>query len=245
MTYGLKTRSKGIQMKSIILLTLCLFSNCLAALENTETVETFIESTAALAEGSHLRTKMTEAWKLINKGHYKKAELIADEVITSFHKLFITTKQQFAFQSDKEYWEYVKNIGTKFQRVDWAYKDALQAKAFTYASKKDFTKALDVIEKIEKIAPVSVGTKIEKAYVLGQMRDFKLAYKTYLSAISVADKYTSQLQYKPAALRGAGFILIELNRLDEAELYLKDSLELEPGNSVAINELKYINHLRK
>lgn len=56
--------------------------------------------------------------------------------------------------------------------------------------------------------------------------------------------YPSQRAVEPMALRGMGFMLIELNRLDEAEQALRDSLKLDPGNDVALNELAYIRELR-
>lgn len=45
-------------------------------------------------------------------------------------------------------------------------------------------------------------------------------------------------------LRGRGYALTELSRLDEAEQAYNDSLRLTPGNPLALNELKYIARLR-
>jgi hypothetical protein len=45
-------------------------------------------------------------------------------------------------------------------------------------------------------------------------------------------------------LRGAGVALIDLNRLDEAEEVLKESLVFEPDSAAAQNELGYVKHLR-
>lgn len=44
--------------------------------------------------------------------------------------------------------------------------------------------------------------------------------------------------------RGMGFVLTELDRLDEAEQAYRDSLKLEPGNVRAQNELQYIARLK-
>jgi tetratricopeptide (TPR) repeat protein len=48
---------------------------------------------------------------------------------------------------------------------------------------------------------------------------------------------------KARALRGQGYALIELNRLDEAKQRFDASLGLEPGNQTALNELEYIRRL--
>ena len=51
-------------------------------------------------------------------------------------------------------------------------------------------------------------------------------------------------EMKAMLLRGRGFALTELNRLDEAENSYRDSLVEEPGNPRALHELNYIAHLR-
>jgi tetratricopeptide (TPR) repeat protein len=45
-------------------------------------------------------------------------------------------------------------------------------------------------------------------------------------------------------LRGRGFALTELNRLDEAEAAYNDSLKIDPNNPIALRELQYIAGLR-
>lgn len=49
---------------------------------------------------------------------------------------------------------------------------------------------------------------------------------------------------RAVALRGRGFQLIELNRLDEAERAFRDSLQIDPDNELALHEIGYIAHLR-
>ena len=45
-------------------------------------------------------------------------------------------------------------------------------------------------------------------------------------------------------LRGLGVTLIDMDKLDEAEKTLYQSLKYEGGNQIAINELNYIDKLR-
>jgi hypothetical protein len=45
-------------------------------------------------------------------------------------------------------------------------------------------------------------------------------------------------------LRGQGFALVELGRLDEAWQAYDDSLESEPNNPLAMQEMDYIDGLR-
>lgn len=58
------------------------------------------------------------------------------------------------------------------------------------------------------------------------------------------EKYPSSAYLKPLVLRGIGFALIELDRLDEAQLAFEASLEVEPSSELAKNELIYIEQVR-
>jgi tetratricopeptide (TPR) repeat protein len=63
-------------------------------------------------------------------------------------------------------------------------------------------------------------------------------------AVTEMSPYVSALDIA-VAWRGRGFVLIEMGRLDEAEAAFKSSLAIDPDNPVALNELEYIEHLRK
>jgi Flp pilus assembly protein TadD len=45
-------------------------------------------------------------------------------------------------------------------------------------------------------------------------------------------------------LRGRGYALTDLGRLEDAEKAYRDSLSLQPNNAVAISEIAYIAHLK-
>jgi Flp pilus assembly protein TadD len=81
-------------------------------------------------------------------------------------------------------------------------------------------------------------------YAFNQLRRFREALDSHMRAEALAGKYPSQRPHLSLALRGKGFALIELQRLDEAEVAFKSSLEIEPNNKLALNELGYIKRLR-
>lgn len=54
----------------------------------------------------------------------------------------------------------------------------------------------------------------------------------------------AQTHIKAVTLRGEGFVLTDMGKLDEAEARYRASLAIEPNNSVSINELKYIRQRR-
>ncbi|WP_020405312.1 tetratricopeptide repeat protein [Hahella ganghwensis] len=225
-------------------IVICLLSASTMALEGTETVSTTFESLADPAEGNQYRKDVMNAWQLIHEGHYSKAFSVADEVISQFEGIFDHTARQFAFKSDVEFEEFIARDDKPAQRIDWSYIEALQIKAYIYSSNRYFEMALAELETIDHIAPISAATKIEKAYILGQLNELSSAYDTYRGALKLADRFSSQSIYKAAALRGIGFILIEMDKLEEAEEALQKSLIIEPDNDVALNELAYIQQLR-
>lgn len=82
----------------------------------------------------------------------------------------------------------------------------------------------------------------EKGYVLGRSKRHAEALDCYVRAASARD--WPPALYTARTLRGQGVALIDLDRLDEAEAALKRSLEYEPDNEGARNELEYIEKLR-
>jgi tetratricopeptide (TPR) repeat protein len=82
----------------------------------------------------------------------------------------------------------------------------------------------------ERAAGMLDGTKLEEKLAL-----FERALDKN-NCISDSDKART--------LRGKGVTLIDMERLDEAEKALYESLKFDPKNAIAINELDYIDKLR-
>lgn len=81
----------------------------------------------------------------------------------------------------------------------------------------------------------------ERAAALNKAERFSEAlegYEAVLERSGIAD------WQRAAALRGRGFVHIELGQLDDAEQSYQESLVHEPDNAIALNELEYIAHLR-
>ena len=79
--------------------------------------------------------------------------------------------------------------------------------------------------------------------MLGRLKRHEEAFECYVRAASARDwAPPSQIA---RALRGQGVQLVDLDRLDEAEDALRQSMELEPDSETAHNELGYIEDLRR
>ena len=77
-------------------------------------------------------------------------------------------------------------------------------------------------------------------------RNWQTTYDVFSQARDLREfsppDYADQIEAR--ALRGTGFCLIKLGKLDEAEKMFKDSLKLVPENKMVLNEISYIRELR-
>jgi tetratricopeptide (TPR) repeat protein len=211
----------------------------------SETVSTILKIGAAdQAKGGHLRAQSIALSRLIEQRKFADAQVAASSLRLAYEKTFDKSRQQFSFQTQAEFDEFSKTYAGKFEWIDWGYKQSLQMLAYLAAERSDFPASLALLKTIETIAPVSAGTAVEAGYVLNQSGKPEEGLATYRRALALAEKYPSQRIYQAASLRGIGFALIDLKRLDEAEQAFQKSLKIEPGNKVALNELGYIQDLR-
>lgn len=209
-----------------------------------ETVTTEFELKVEKAKGSHLRARTNEVVSMVMAKRFVDAEKLANALRKNYEAEFSTHLRQFSFPSQVEFDEFRKSTKLKFEWVDWGYKECLQMLAFIQSERRDFPAALNTLKEIERIAPVSAGTVIEIGYVLNQLGMPDKGLAAYQKARALSLKYKSQRSFHAIALRGMGFSLIDLKRLDEAEGVFRESLKLEPMNKVALSELAYIQDIR-
>jgi tetratricopeptide (TPR) repeat protein len=81
----------------------------------------------------------------------------------------------------------------------------------------------------------------EKGAALAELKRWPEALQQYSDGLSISNLAPI---HKARMLRGEGLALTELGRLDEAEAAYRRSLQLEPGNAIATNELQYLAQLR-
>jgi tetratricopeptide (TPR) repeat protein len=87
-------------------------------------------------------------------------------------------------------------------------------------------------------APLLIAERGAALFGLKRWNDALAAFE---SGLQIADLDN---RAKARMFRGKGFALTELGRLDDAEAAYNESLKLEPNNSRAENELRYIARLR-
>lgn len=204
------------------------------------TVSTQMQSMAQNAKGAELGGQVNDMVKMVAAKKFAEADQRALVLRKNYESTFDASLKQFTFHNQDEFEEFSKSSTAKFEWIDWSYAQCLQMQAYLAAERRDFPAALAHLKAIESIAPVSAGSAVEAGYVLNQSGKPEDGLIAYRRAHALAEKYPSQRPYRAAALRGIGFALIELTRWGEAERAFHDSLEIEPGNKVALNELAYI-----
>jgi tetratricopeptide (TPR) repeat protein len=228
----------------LIPLVFCLLLPAARGQSVGKTISTQLQIHADGAKGAHLTEQVNDLVLLVLAKKLLEADRVATDLRKKFELSFDTKVQQYTFQSNEEYLEFKNTSPHAFEWIDWGYKECLQMQAFIAAERRELPAALSLLASIEAIAPVSAGTAAERGYVLNQLGRPEEALTAYKRALSLSTRYHSQSQYQAAALRGIGFSLIELQRLDEAETTFQDSLKIEPNNEGAVNELAYIRSLR-
>lgn len=130
--------------------------------------------------------------------------------------------------------------------ISWipnAYPRAFYYLGFICVKRKQFAKAIEFLEKGQRLEPTQPMFVFEKAKALISLDRRAEALAMY-DGVNELSPYVN-VRHLAIARRGCGFVLIEQGNLDAAESSFNASLTFEPGNKIALNELQYIDHLRK
>jgi tetratricopeptide (TPR) repeat protein len=155
---------------------------------------------------------------------------------------------QIAFWNNSEfeaYADYQSSLGPNLRSVLWTYPSYSKAYfllAYLAGERKNFDEALVAVNKGIDLEPDHPKMLCEKGFILRQLNLPEDALEAYQEA-AIARPLTNP-SVRAEALRGQGFCLMDLHRLDEAEKVLKESLVIEPKKIAAVNALNHISTLR-
>ncbi|WP_266159715.1 tetratricopeptide repeat protein [Dyella silvatica] len=97
-----------------------------------------------------------------------------------------------------------------------------------------------------KLAPARSGFLSELGNVYERQKDWPKALQAFKQAedtAGISDK-SKETPERCRALRGQGYVLVELRQLDEAQQKYRQCLKLDPGNQASANEVGYIEKLK-
>ena len=209
------------------------------------TEETAVETVSVIRQGSEPQAALDEARSAIKAGNATRAvELLNGIVEDCESRTSSPDTRVLSFANVGEFIVYSTTTeGTgSVSWVDMTCPLAYHDLAYIHAGNREFDQALPLLDTSTKLAPYWAQPHVERGYILNQLRRFQEALESYEKAIELT-RFESSRDAKPSALRGAGFALIELDDLDAARARFNESLELEPGNAIALSELRYIDQL--
>jgi tetratricopeptide (TPR) repeat protein len=124
--------------------------------------------------------------------------------------------------------------------------DALFIKGFSMIDMKRGGEAEPFLRRATELAPANAHYLNEYAEWHKSARQWQTSYDLFAKAADLAPQQPVDVRDKRHArsLRGMGFNLIEMGKLEQAEALMNQSLKLEPDSQAAKNELQYIAEQR-
>lgn len=194
--------------------------------------------------------KVDQATQSIAAGDLKTAKRILSSVITNAPLKYSHQTEEdngsltIRFWDQAEFVHFVtwKKPSKSIQWVVSVYPRAYFYLGFIAVAERDYHTAIDYLDRGAVLEPTNPKFKLEKAQALAGLKKYPEAFAIY-NQVSEVGPFVQSTDVA-RALRGKGFVLIEMGRVAEAEDALKASLSFEPGSKVAQDELRYIAQLR-
>lgn len=128
----------------------------------------------------------------------------------------------------------------------WA--DAYYMKGYALVELGRLQEAKAAYERALTLSPSNSEFLSELGHVYQTEKNWSKALDLYQSAAEAATLVPvkdAQMRELTRALRGQGFVLVELGRLDDAENKYKECLKLTPNDEKAKKEIEYILRMRR
>jgi len=104
------------------------------------------------------------------------------------------------------------------------------------------------LERAVQLAPREAHYRSELAELHAREKNWNEALAAFDASAKMAEESEPQERKTTElgrALRGKGFVLVELGRLEEAEAIYRKCLEIDPADTKAANELRYVQLRRQ
>lgn len=138
-----------------------------------------------------------------------------------------------------------KQQGSLKKKVVWqlgVYPQVFYLLGFISVEEGNHSEAMAYFEKAGRYEPENPSIISERAQTYRAIGDLTGSL-SWFEKISGIGPFVSPRQFA-LILRQKGVTLIDMERLDEAESALRESLKFDPGNNLAVSELAYIENLR-
>lgn len=190
---------------------------------------------------------------LLHEGRFDEARAVLEDTLQAMPAGWRPIKEtpsfvQIAFWDQDEFFahsRHLTSLGPLEKSILWvpgSYSHAWHILGVIASKQGQWERALFCLDCGLELEPDHPDHWSEKGFVLGKLKRHEESLQCYIRA-STLRAWAPRPQIA-RALRGQGVQLVDLERLDEAEAALQRSLEFEPGNDLALQELEYIRQLR-
>lgn len=190
--------------------------------------------------------ELNDAIALLEAGKPEKAMALYDSILASYERKYTEGVFFCADGATNALEVILQSIDpdkpTSFKVLGPTWCEALWGKGFALIDLNRSAEAEPFLVRAVSMAPTNAHYANELAELYKSRRDWQRAYDTFEMAFNRTsqDKGGPDSAVAARSLRGLGFTLIELKRLDEAEARFRQSLEYQPGHPGALSELEYI-----
>jgi len=194
--------------------------------------------------------KLNQATVAIREHHPDQAIALADQILDDFNaNIKPNTVYWCADNQSDMLGLLIKNHKADKRTVvvmDFGPCSAAFLKGFALIDENRSRDAEPYLRQAEEMAPLSPHYMNEYAEWYKNEKQWQKAFDLFKEAESRALLSASAANTNPhaRALRGMGFCLTELGKLDEAEAKFNESLKFQPDSEAARSELVYIKQLR-
>lgn len=197
--------------------------------------------------GSQHRGAMQQVLRATSRGEIEQALDLLQPVLAYCDGLLAGGHGLVSVAERDEYIAYVaaSGHGEPIDWVDMACPEAYDAQGFIAVERKDATTAFAALAKAIRLAPYWVDPLVERGHLLNTSGRPAEGLATYQAALALVERHPANRSRQAIVLRGIGYSQVELGDLDAAEQAYRQSLEIEPGNTTATNELDYIRRQRE
>jgi len=202
-----------------------------------------------------------DAGRILLLQEHKPAQAIAehfDQVIRYYEAQYRKSKKRiYCARRPEEALLYTMMAAAEHDRsgtgqdtivIDSTWSDAYFLKAYALVELKQPGEARKLLERALELSPMNSAYLSESAHLDQMDKDWDTALEKFKRATEAAESTTpeeSKVFEWTRALRGQGFALIELGRLEEAKAMYYKALELDPDDDGSKGELRYIERMEE
>ena len=195
--------------------------------------------------------KMNRASELMKTGKFEEASAqYLDPIIAEFEKTYGNHKARvYCSNSSVETVLYLMQSAKNKEEaiaVGGAYAYAYFLKGYIAVERHDAKSGLILIGKAVELTPSNPQFLSELANIYQDQKNWTVALELYERAIEGAKllEEKGNTFYLRRALRGKGYVYVELGKYDESEKMYQECLRLDATDKVAIGELGYVERER-